>query len=143
MSASLESSPHLAVNAHMQSIYYAMTGNKQAWLDLFDDNAVVADPVGISPFDDKGEGHHGKAAIEAFWDNIIGPAKLHMEPHSRIESGEYHCAVSMTATNTLSPEIKTTVPMMTCYEVNAEGKLIKIQAFWSWAALEQQLKDMA
>lgn len=138
----LETSPHLAINAHMQSIYYASTGDKQAWLDLYDDNASLADPVGISPFDATGEGHIGKAAIEQFWDTVIGPANLQMQVESRVESGDYHCAVTMTAINTLSPELITKVPMHACYQVNEAGKIIKMQAFWSWAALEQQLKQL-
>jgi len=42
----------------------AEEGNKENWLALFDDNAIIEDPVGESPLDPSGEGHKGKKAIE-------------------------------------------------------------------------------
>jgi ketosteroid isomerase-like protein len=47
-------------------------GDRQAWLDLFEPDAVVQDPVGPSPFDAEGLGHLGIEAIAAFYDNVIG-----------------------------------------------------------------------
>ena len=41
--------------------------DKQRWLDLFEDNATIEDPVGVSPTDPTGKGHIGKAAISAFY----------------------------------------------------------------------------
>jgi steroid delta-isomerase len=46
-------------------------GDRQAWLDLFADDAVVEDPVGPSMFDPDGTGHRGPEAIAAFYDNVI------------------------------------------------------------------------
>ncbi len=46
-------------------------GDRQAWLDLFEADAVVQDPVGPSPFDTEGLGHRGIEAIAAFYDNVI------------------------------------------------------------------------
>lgn len=46
--------------------------DRDAWLALFDDDAVVEDPIGPSAFDPAGNGHHGPAAIAAFYDNVIG-----------------------------------------------------------------------
>ena len=45
--------------------------DRQAWLDLFAEDAVVEDPVGPSMFDPEGRGHHGREAIAAFFDNVI------------------------------------------------------------------------
>jgi steroid Delta-isomerase len=45
--------------------------DRQAWLDLFADDAVVEDPIGPSPFDPEGRGHRGTEAIAAFYDNVI------------------------------------------------------------------------
>ncbi len=45
--------------------------DREGWLDLFADDAVVEDPIGPSPFDPEGHGHRGKAAIAAFYDNVI------------------------------------------------------------------------
>src|ERR1039458_2396700 len=49
-------------------------GDRDAWLDLFASDAVVQDPVGPSPFDPDGKGHHGREAIAAFYDSVIGPS---------------------------------------------------------------------
>ena len=45
--------------------------DRQAWLDLFAEDAVVEDPVGPSMFDPEGKGHRGPEAIAAFFDNVI------------------------------------------------------------------------
>ena len=47
--------------------------DRDAWLALFTEDAVVADPIGPSPLDPAGKGHHGRAAIAAFYDNVIAP----------------------------------------------------------------------
>ena len=48
---------------------------KEEWLELFDDDAVLEDPVGPSFFDPEGKGHRGKDGISAFWDMAIAPVK--------------------------------------------------------------------
>src|SRR5215472_6925233 len=49
--------------------------DRDGWLDLFTDDAVVQDPIGPSPFDPEGKGHHGKDAIAAFYDTVIAPSE--------------------------------------------------------------------
>ena len=49
--------------------------DRDAWLDLFADDAVVQDPVGPSAFDPEGKGHHGRQAIAAFYDTVIAPSE--------------------------------------------------------------------
>jgi steroid Delta-isomerase len=48
---------------------------KEEWLELFDDDAVLEDPVGPSFFDPEGTGHRGKHGIGAFWDMAIAPVR--------------------------------------------------------------------
>ena len=62
---------YLALEASRKSGKYVVEGNKQAWLDLFADDAIVQDPVGVSPLDPTGLGHQGKGAIEAFWNILL------------------------------------------------------------------------
>src|SRR5664279_6260105 len=45
--------------------------DREAWLALFADDAVVEDPVGPSLFDPEGAGHRGTEAIAAFYDSVI------------------------------------------------------------------------
>ena len=133
---------HPAVQANMNSIKYAMAGDKEAWLALYTDDAVVADPVGVSPFDPVGEGHRGKAAIEALWDAVIGPSNVTITPHKRYPSGSNTCAVPQTAVNDLGNGINTTVDMVAVYEVNDEGKITSMKAYWSWDEMTAQLKEL-
>lgn len=133
---------HAAVRANMQSIEFAMKGDKDAWLALYDDNAVVQDPVGVSPFDSEGKGHRGKAAISRFWDSIIGPANLTITVEKRCPSGANSCAVLQTAVNDMGNGIKTSIEMVTVYEVNEAGKITHMAAYWDWDMLQKQLKDL-
>lgn len=48
---------------------------KEEWLTLFADDAVIEDPVGPSFFDEAGTGHRGKPGLSAFWDMAIAPVR--------------------------------------------------------------------
>ena len=133
---------HPAVRANMQSIEYAMSGNKSAWLALYADDAMVADPVGISPLDPGGLGHQGKAAIEAFWDTVIGPSNLTMTVHQRCPSGAATCAVSMTAQNDIGNGLSTAIDMIAVYEMNDAGKIKCMKAYWNWDEMAAQLTKL-
>src|SRR5579864_5467320 len=47
--------------------------DRAGWLSLFAPDAVVQDPIGPSPLDPVGAGHHGPEAIAAFYDAVIAP----------------------------------------------------------------------
>ena len=137
-----EQSDHPAIQANMDSIRLASQGDKEGWLALYAEDAVVQDPVGVSPFDATGAGHIGKAAIAQFWDNVIGPSNMTITVHKRIPSGEQACAVHQTAVNSLGENMTTEVEMVAVYELNEAGKIQRMSAFWSWAAMEEQLKKL-
>lgn len=132
---------HLAMQANIQSVTLAMKGDREGWLALYADDAVVKDPVGKSPFDAAGDGHRGKAGIAKFWDTVIGPSKLTINVHKRIPSGTHSCAVHQTAINDMGKG-KTEVDMIATYEVNDEGKITAMSAYWSWPEMEAQLKKL-
>ncbi len=134
---------HLAVLANMRSIQYAMNKDKAAWLALYRDDATLRDPVGVSPLDPSGLGHKGKAAIEKFWDTVIGPSNITLTPGERCPSGAYHCAVPMRAVNNLGSGISTTVDMIAVYEVDDNGLITSMSAYWDWDVMEQQLKKLS
>lgn len=132
---------HLAMQANIQSVTLAMKGDREGWLALYADDAVVKDPVGKSPFDAAGDGHRGKAGIAKFWDTVIGPSRLTINVHKRIPSGTHSCAVHQTAINDMGKG-KTEVDMIATYEVNDEGKITSMSAYWSWPEMEAQLKQL-
>jgi ketosteroid isomerase-like protein len=137
-----EQPEHPAIQANIDSIRLASAGDRDGWLDLYADDAVVQDPVGISPFDATGAGHVGKEAIAKFWDDVIGPSNITLTVHKRIPSGECACAVHQTAINDMGGGAKTEVEMIAVYELNDAGKIKRMSAFWSWASMEQQLKQL-
>ena len=65
------SDEHPARTAGLLSQKHVSEGNRDAWLDLFAEDAVVQDPVGVSPLDPTGKGQIGKTGIAAFYDNVI------------------------------------------------------------------------
>ena len=69
-------SEHPAHVAGKRSREAAMARDKDAWLALFADDAIVEDPVGPSHFDPEGKGHRGKEAIAAFFDKAIARSEL-------------------------------------------------------------------
>jgi steroid delta-isomerase len=115
----LENSAHPAQRAAALSARYASERKKTSWLDLYADDAVIQDPVGVSPLDPSGAGHRGKEALSRFWDMIIAPGNMTY----RIRES-YPCADECA----------------NVYKVNAAGKLLGMRAFWSFADVEQKLK---
>jgi ketosteroid isomerase-like protein len=133
---------HLAVEANKKSIKYAMEGNKEAWLSLYTDDAVVADPVGISPMDPTGVGHKGRAAIEKFWDNVIGPSNINIRVDKRWTSGDRCCCVAQVARNDLGEGKLTDCDMLAIYEVNDKGLITRMAAHWCWDDMMEQFKAL-
>lgn len=127
-----------AIRAHKASIANAMAGNKEDWLALFADDAVVHDPVGKSPHDPEGAGFRGRERISEFWDTMIGPGNLTIIPHKRYPCGEDVVAVAMTAANNIGG-LKTYIEMIATYEVNEAGKLQCLKVYWDVDALADQL----
>lgn len=111
--------------------------DREGWLDLFADDAVVEDPVGVSPFDPTGRGHRGKAAIGAFYDNIVAHAgDMAYTIHASYPCGE-ECANVWTARFSQPDGTVSESPMVTVYKSNAEGKLVSLRAFWDVSRFEQ------
>lgn len=130
---------NLAVEANKKSIKYAMEGNKEAWLALYTEDATVADPVGVSPMDPTGNGHQGKAAIEAFWDNVIGKSNIEIRVDKRWISGEHCCCVAQVARNDMGDGNFTECDMLATYEVNEEGLITAMKAHWNFDDMMEQI----
>jgi len=134
---------HLAVEANKKSIKYAQEGNKEAWLALYTEDAVVCDPVGKSPMDPSGEGHRGKAAIEQFWDNVIGPSNIEINAEKRWISGDSCCCVHQVAKNDMGNGNFTYCDMLATYDVNEEGLITRMAAHWDFDDMMEQLSKIS
>jgi steroid delta-isomerase len=135
----LENSTHTAQRASSLSARYASEGKKAAWLDLYADDAILEDPVGVSPLDPSGHGHRGRDALSRFWDLVIAPGKMRYTIRESYPCGD-ECANVWTLTNTLPGNVVVSVDLVSIYAVNAHGKLASMRAYWSYADVEQKLK---
>jgi steroid delta-isomerase len=112
-------------------------GDREAWLDLFDPDAVVQDPIGPSPFDPEGTGHHGRAAIAAFYDEVIGPsAAISFEITESYLCGDEVADVGIIRTTLAGGQHQAVVHGVYTYRSNGAGKLASLRAFWEFEALE-------
>jgi len=105
-----------------------MARNKEAWLDVFADDAIVEDPIGPSHFDPEGKGHRGKEAISAFYDMAIAPNKLKFNFVDTFQCGNEEANVGTIVITTGGYQV-TTEGVFT-YRVNDEGKLVALRAYW-------------
>jgi len=120
---------HPAHAAGRRSREAVIARDKEAWLDVFADGAIVEDPIGPSHFDPEGMGHRGRDAISAFWDNVIAPTdKLEFNYHTSFQCGDEEANVGNIVTIMAGHQI-TTEGVFT-YKVNDEGELVALRAYW-------------
>jgi hypothetical protein len=122
---------HPAQRASFLSPTLVKQKNKEGWLALFADDAVVQDPVGVSPLDPTGLGHKGKEGISKFWDMIIGPSSFDFEMQASYPCGD-ECANVWVGRSQLPDGSIEETPMVTIYKVNSAGKILSLRAFWTW-----------
>lgn len=137
----LENSAHAAQRASSLSARYASERRKVEWLALYADDAVIQDPVGISPLDPSGLGHRGREALSRFWDLVIAPGRMSYTIRESYPCGD-ECANVWTLTNTLPGNVVITVDLVSIYKANILGKLVSMRAYWSFADVEQKLKSV-
>lgn len=111
------------------------SGDRAGWLSLFSEDAIVQDPVGVSALDPTGEGHRGKDAIAAFYDNTIAPNKIEFSIDRSYAAGN-ECANIGTITTTLPSGDKALTRGAFVYCVDDEAKIISLRAFWEFDQLE-------
>jgi ketosteroid isomerase-like protein len=106
----------------------AMAGDKDAWLALFADDAVVEDPIGPSHFDPEGRGHHGKAAIARFFDMAIAPSQLEFHFDKTYVCGDEEANVGHIVI--VASGYRVVAEGVFTYRVNVEGKIVALRAYW-------------
>jgi ketosteroid isomerase-like protein len=119
-----------ARDAAKQSMVLTEAGDRDGWLALFADDAVVEDPVGPSAFDPEAKGHRGKEAITAFYDNVISMSeKIEFTIRDSYECGSEVANVGQIRI-TLPGNQVGIVPIVNIYKVNDAGKLLALRSFW-------------
>lgn len=111
--------------------------DREGWLTLFADDAVVADPIGPSPFDPDGQGHRGKDAIAAFYDTVIAPSEaITFEIEQSYLCGDEVADVGIIRTTLAGGRHQAIVRGVYTYRADDAGKLAALRAFWEFDALE-------
>ena len=125
-----KTSAELAFERHVAAV---CSGDREAFLANYADNAVVEDPVGPSPLDPSGEGHRGHSAIAAFWDLIIGPGSVRFEIERAYACGDEVANVGSIYNTLPDGGGEIAAEGVFVYRVDAEGKLVSLKAYWDYA----------
>lgn len=111
--------------------------DRDAWLNLFAPDAVVQDPIGSSPFDPEGKGHHGREAIGAFYDNVIARNEgVTFEIHESYLCGDEVADVGIIRTTLSGGKQQAVVRGVYTYRSDGAGRLAALRAFWELGAVE-------
>lgn len=122
------------------SLRLTKEGDRDGWLALFTDDAVVEDPVGVSPFDGGVGGNRGKDAIARFRDTVI----------SRMESFEYEIercyvcgdeAAAVVTFHIVAAGNRMDMDVVNIYRTDGNGLLTSLRSFWDGSLQGGQRKS--
>jgi steroid Delta-isomerase len=120
---------HPAHAAGRRSREAVQARDKDAWLAVFAEDAIVEDPIGPSAFDPEGNGHRGRAAISAFWDMAIANTdNIEFDFRETYQCGNEEANVGRIIITTGKYQI--IAAGVFTYKVNDEGKLVALRAYW-------------
>ena len=119
---------------------YAVAKDKKKWLSLFADDAIVQDPIGVSPLDPEGEGHKGIEAIEKFYDTVIANGNIEFNILESIPCAN-ECANYAQIVNVVG-DVKIETQMIVIYCINSSNKIQSLRAFWDYQNMENQLNEI-
>ena len=117
-----------------------MAKDKKNWLSLFADDAIVQDPIGVSPLDPEGEGHKGIEAIEKFYDTVIANGNIEFNILESIPCAN-ECANYAQIVNVVG-DVKIETKMIVIYCINSRNKIQSLRAFWDYQNMENQLNEI-
>jgi steroid Delta-isomerase len=112
-------------------------GDRDGWLALFAPDGFVQDPIGPSPFDPEGKGHHGLEAITAFYDTVIASSEaISFEIEQSYLCGDECADVGVIRTTLTGGTHQAIVRGVYTYKTNGSGRIASLRAFWEVDALE-------
>jgi hypothetical protein len=127
----LDAPEHPARAASIRSIQCVQSKDREGWLSLWDEQAVIEDPVGPSPLDPAGRGQRGIEAIAAFYDRVIAPSELRFCIRQSFACGS-ECANVGTITTRLTNGSVSRTELVMVYRVNDSGKVVSLRAYWEF-----------
>ena|SRR2546421_9886926 len=121
--------PHPARDMSVRSVTAVENGDRESWLALFAEDAVVEDPIGVSSFDPEGKGHRGIDAIASFYDSVISQAPVRFTVRDSYAAGN-ECANVYTITMDLGGGNRAIVEGVFTYLLDDDGKLAAMRGYW-------------
>lgn len=117
---------------------YVKAKDKAAWLALFAEDAVIQDPVGVSPLDETGLGHKGPEAISAFWDMVIATGTMERFDIASSHPAGDECANIIDMRNVMG-DMAVEQRMVVVYTANEAGLITSLKAYWDYKALAEKM----
>lgn len=104
--------------------------DKDEWLALFAEDAVIEDPAGPSFFDTEGKGHRGRDGISAFWDTVIATAaSIHFTVRDSFANGPF-CANVATFSTEMADGTLVDTDLVATYQLDDQGLIESMRAYW-------------
>jgi steroid Delta-isomerase len=111
--------------------------DRETWLGLFAEDAVVQDPIGPSPLDPSGNGQHGLEAIAAFYDNVISTSEAtEFEMSQSYLCGDEVAEVGIIRITLAGGTHQAIVRGVYTYRTDGAGKIASLRTFWESDAME-------
>jgi steroid Delta-isomerase len=111
--------------------------DRETWLGLFAEDAVVQDPIGPSPLDPSGNGQRGLKAIAAFYDNVISTSEAtEFEMSQSYLCGDEVAEVGIIRITLAGGTHQAIVSGVYTYRTDGAGKIASLRTFWESDAME-------
>lgn len=104
--------------------------DREAWLALFEDDAMVEDPVGPSGLDPTGGGRRGKEQIARFYDDVISTMTSFDFEIERCYLGGDEAAMAVTFTIGMGEGEPMVMDLINIYRRSPAGRLASLRSFW-------------
>jgi len=130
-----------ARRASLWSREYVHNHDKAGWLGLFAEGGIIEDPIGVSPLDQKGEGHKTPAEREAFWDQNIANSDIKITiHHSYAAANEVANHVTLDILIPLGDKkFRQQTKGIFTYHVDEQGKILSLRGYWEF---DESMKTM-
>lgn len=103
--------------------------DREGWLALFAEDALIQDPVGPSAWDPKGEGLRGKQAIAGFYDMFSKFQQSLAYDIHHLTTGNNEVAVFVTLHSTLNDGTINSVKAINIYKAAEDGRIQSLRSF--------------
>jgi steroid Delta-isomerase len=126
-----------ALEASQASWRCLQANDREGWLALYADDAVIEDPIGPAMTNPDGNGVHGKAAIEALYDTIVAPNQVQITCEESFPSSSPHeIAHILVLRSRFGDGTTGTVRGVYTYRVNDAGLIAHMRGYWNMDAME-------